>query len=733
MTSFFVLFDDACYDFPFEKLTTVPYFNERIQSIKENSKCEIKLKLSYPVDKHHFDAFKKIVIEETVLIPMSILTTHLDVYVICKLCFDMGISEEQIIKSFNGWCSRPNWKKLENPAYLYLIYKMCPDLVNWSNFFLNSIEMKLNPYMSMVKALELNEVMQNPDLYLEIMSFYQKFCINNIFDKTDANTDIQRKILLAYKRDPAVNKKFTISPFSSILNGYINYTPSQDDQWSCDNITTHTRPKIGDSVICSKEEFLNRVQKSTTLPNGSSFLEKAPSGLTGSFPWENVIMAGGSISVLLNDPNKNNIRPQSDFDFFIYGGETERIAAAKRLFDWFATDQTTDVYYGIIGSVAHLYLVGFRHKIQIIITSYSSAYDVISHFDMSHIQSAFQGSDVICTAAAITTFRNRMTTFEYTKCIRDDRLLKALLRGFNIKKDKYIVENHIDMTNIINDKENDRYKQLISKIHQHYFIRDERDMYNTDEEFYNVIIGNVAKDANTQVVTNKKMDAMRNLLMGGSMNVTYSCRNYTSLIPKSVDLKKKNQYQTTHRLSINGSAVKMMCNDATTVMAVNDSEDGITIVCKPSNEFDDFLTKTLQGNVYSLFNPGKSITNQVIENSTFKLFIPKYKITNQTKFKTSILHDQYGSALNIEDELVPGDIIKFVFYIIMHTDNNKRCIEISPVRINKITTELKTDDNSVSSNITSTLASTPTAKPVIQVVAAKPVVTQPNYQEMAYD
>lgn len=148
--------------------------------------------------------------------------------------------------------------------------------------------------------------------------------------------------------------------------------------------------------------------------------------------WKNdtsgICIAGGWLFSLCNDNlyNKSDYL-KSDIDVFIYGKEKER----KDSLLWNLLDKLQEDGYNLNFTRSLIDAQKDDIKLQIILSNCDHVIDVIRTFDLSHIQIAYNGSNIICTpkfSFFIQFGESIITSYQ----VRSSRLLKACRKGIHV-------------------------------------------------------------------------------------------------------------------------------------------------------------------------------------------------------------------------------------------------------------------------------------------------------------
>lgn len=170
-----------------------------------------------------------------------------------------------------------------------------------------------------------------------------------------------------------------------------------------------------DFVTTSSFEFYGRLHKII-----GEFIDE-------NFDRNNIIIAGGLISGLIEkkyDPTEYNL---SDVDIFVYG-ESKSIIVEKiqQIYDYFVKKMNKKFYafaYHPGCAMVNIIIPG-KISIQIIGTLFKNATEVLKSFDLTCCQIGFDGHKIIFTDEFIEAIRTRITKIT-TKSIHAYRLVKT--------------------------------------------------------------------------------------------------------------------------------------------------------------------------------------------------------------------------------------------------------------------------------------------------------------------
>jgi len=656
-----------------------------------NGVNSIRITIPFAVSFRHLAVIAKILTSGKV-IPGVDLDSHADVYLVIKLCRLFGISDDQIGESFLGWTSHSRWLNLHYPEYMYLIYIMVEELIDFKKFFsYRDVESSIEMIDRMSK---LEEARANPEIYVNMLIFFKQFKFETCFSEN--NKKIQEKVDKLNNSRSKLHNLFLINPHMDFLSNYFIYPgESPYDVWSCAGISVNIRPEFGKNTIASRELGLARFHDFTfryfqNSPNKNWPAEK-------QFPFANVVFAGGSISKILGiDYNPKNAR-QSDCDMFVLGKTfAERQKHFEEVLEWFRTydprsKEKSTTFYGMRGSVITIYAKSIVRKFQVISTNYMNAYETISRFDLSHIQWCFwsqsgdmSGLTFYGTPEALLSMREKVTRFSNIKRIRAERLIKALHCGYDIIKDPRVINDTIDITLLIerdvNGGINEQLQSMIRQLYAFYYPMDYPEMDSIEEKQH--IMAMIERDAKSSLITDDPNIVINNTTIGGNFENDYEGTNFKIFNPAIINNRGAGRRVNKTTIKSKHGAVRLTTSTLT-IVAANIDDYGVEITAQTfDQEFKDFC-RLLEENVYRMYRAGGVTRNILNPADQLKIMIPKYKIDAQSVKGVSLLRNQRGGALNIEEDLRAGDEFQVMFYIEVIMYPNDRAIVLNPLRFVK--------------------------------------------------
>lgn len=668
MSHTIVIFNDRTeYPFSNEVLRQIPYFND-------NTADKIHVVTAMDIQFRHLSIISKILSNSRIL-PMIDATSHFDVLTVLNLASFLGISGDTISTGFNGWTDHRKWIDLWQPEYLYLIYSINEDLVDFKKFF----RLHKNIMESVTKAVKLPELRARPELYMEMLMFFKNFDFATCFDSNDDK--IHAKIESLGKDRSAAWETFLVNPHDDFIAPYFGFTPTICDVWDCKGISAIEAPVAGERTIASF-----KISKERFFDFTHGLIDKSVNpAMTRPFPHANVVFAGGAVAkILARDYSPNNAR-QSDADIFIIGKTfEERSKIFEEVLAWFKTcvkgAVVSRTYYAIRGSVISIYIKDISRKFQIISSNHSNPFDVISRFDLSHIQWCIWNNQFYGTPESCRAMREKITRFGNTHRLRTSRLIKALHCGYSIQKNADVIEKFVDITELVDDPTSMQMQQIIMDLYGWYYPRTDDSMSPEDMRMH--ILCQINKDSNATMVTDDPAFVTNNVTIGGNFESDYESILFKTFNPAVIQNKALPRHITRVSMRSKHGIIRLTTCTLQLVKIIS-TDMGLEIVAKVNEQpFVEFC-HTLEGVVYRMFRAG-GVTRHILDDkSEMKFIVPKYKIERQNTRGISCLRNQRGLALNIEEDLRPGDEFQVLFSMDILMFPEDRAVELKPLKFVK--------------------------------------------------
>ncbi len=194
-------------------------------------------------------------------------------------------------------------------------------------------------------------------------------------------------------------------------------------------------------------------------------LDDYSGGVLHNIKWHShkIIISGGAlVKSLLPNYNERIDETTSDVDYFLYGNDDDKIKSIKHIlhiYHYVYGDFEILIRNGVISLLTRTHPV----KIQIVITKYNTPLEVVTHFDMTHLQIYFSGYNVYGSFSALDAwvsmvtqyvinldkdcnvpeiFRDAKQIIPYTS-VNEPRISKYIHLGFRFNKDFYGTQNEV--------------------------------------------------------------------------------------------------------------------------------------------------------------------------------------------------------------------------------------------------------------------------------------------------
>ena len=153
-------------------------------------------------------------------------------------------------------------------------------------------------------------------------------------------------------------------------------------------------------------------------------------GLNKVIPWDenNFIWSGG----LLYDTVTNRIDDKeflADIDLFFYGNAISKINTFKILLSNLDSNGY-EYMVGINKSVVYIFIQGIPRIIQLIFTNKSEPSEIIDSFDLTHLQSYWDGNSLYCKKTTLEQYNTGKTLANFK--VKPSRLIKFLKRNVDV-------------------------------------------------------------------------------------------------------------------------------------------------------------------------------------------------------------------------------------------------------------------------------------------------------------
>lgn len=619
---------------------------------------KLAFETSFDVDIMSMDSVLRIVNKgANTLVPFLHMNSHKSALSTLRLAKYFEIDAGLIGRAFGSWTSHAKWIDLFNPEYLYLLYCENENLVDFKRFFRSARD----PFDSVVNAVKIPEVKMNPTLYVNLLMFFKNYKLNAVFDNNDKT--VQDKLRQLYKARNAIWQTFLVDPYT--IKNYFEYVPSSYEVWDHKGISVLPQYQYGENTLAVFDDAIGRMRE---FAHG--MLEKPGE----KFP-SNVIVAGGSVSKFLGkNYNKNKAR-QSDVDLFVFAPTyEERSKCFGEIIDWFKGKNT---YYALRGSVATIYVKNVDRKFQIISSNCITPNAVISGFDLTHNQWCYWDGKFYGTPEACLSMREQVSQFCNTSRLKVLRMIKALYWGYSIKKDNIAAEKGVDITELVSNPQGEQVQKIIREMHGWYYPKN-TDMDPEEERMH--ILCQIEKDANAMIATDDPIYIKNNVTISGNFDTDYASILYTTFNPANLVIVGRDMRDV--KLADKSGTIRLTTCTMTVSKYVN-SEIGIDIHTKPVDASFVAFCNTLEGPVLRLFHGGEIGTPLVDKSGQISFGIPRHLLNRQAERGVSVMKNQRGMALNIEEDLKVGDEIQVMFIMQLIREENKKSMKLLPVKLIK--------------------------------------------------
>jgi hypothetical protein len=621
--------------------------------------------ISTAIERRHSMALGRILNKENIW-PMIDVVSHKDVYIITNACLCLGMTKDAIVSSFRNWVNYPKWVDMFEPEYLYLVYKEFEELVDFKLFFRESPN--IIPMMNAIRNVD--EVKTDSELYVEIISFFANYKFETCFTENNELVQLKLKELNLIR---CTNwELFLINPHDSNINGYFTHIPDQVETWDCSNLSVVKPPSLFGDVIVDYETATDRFDDFTY-----SLINKEP-GDDIKLPIDNCVFAGGSINKILSSNYEAKNARQSDCDIFIIA-ETykDRSDAYEKILAWFNSAGKT--YYAVRGSVTSIYIKNIPRKFQIITNDGTNPLDVIGRFDMTHIQWCMYKGKFYGTPEACSSMRSKVSYIHNMKRLRPLRLIKTLHCGYSIHKNNTIIDEHIDITEIVNNPKSPQTQKMLRELYHWYYPRDEPNLDGEDEHQH--ILSMIELDSKATTITDDIDVANNSVVINGSFDSDYESMSYTTFNAGFVNTMINRNIDEFPLRTIHGT-VKLVTKVIKLSKVLAD-ESNINLITGPvDDEFAEFC-RQIEGPVIRLFTHRRLDNKLLNDNSQVVFKLPQWKVKHYAAKGKSCLINQRGAALDISEDLKCGDSVQIIFLIIISRKNISTHVELKPVKIIK--------------------------------------------------
>lgn len=393
------------------------------------------------------------------------------------------------------------------------------------------------------------------------------------------------------------------------------------------------------------------------------------------------LISGGLYTKLLAPKfDKSQCRGQ-DIDIFAMGKDfAEREASFKAILKWFESSKT---YYAVLRSVVSVYILDTPRKFQIISSNSSTAASVLMSFDLSHVQHGMilgEQPRFVSTPAAVTTLQTRVATMNTSVRTNAKRCFKALKQGYHVDASPLAVDI-CDITAMVANPANEPAKSYQRELTTYYLPRSDPDM--TPQELTEFILANIQKDAQADSATTNIDVVLQTTVIGSNFRANYDMRSFTTFDPTTVKPARNHRRDfEVHMLDNRDKRIFMMSSNMKVLSTYVDAE---TIAIRFATEplFAEFLN-TIQTDVFRLYRQG-GVTRNIITDGAITITFQRTYINACIRKGSSVLRNQYGRPLDIDEDLIEGATAAFVFTVQFVSQGDERFIRLHPLSVVKQT------------------------------------------------
>lgn len=642
--------------------------------------------------------------------------SHFGSYAVIKLCGLIGIRQSMIENAFSEWTANPKWVKMRSVEYLWLQWKLLPCSVDWKLFF----RTHPYPYTALIAALEISEVQSVAQLCLDIVAFFESYVLTRIFDQSNDETKARLTTLETQREQIA--DYFLINPHDSKFNKINGVEPEPTEGiWSCAKISKAKRRNPALPAYVDLREFQRRFDEFTCGMFKKSPNPDIPEG--SPFPWKGVAVAGGSALQMLEQ--EYNPQMSSDCDLFVYGPTHQKnTQTLNNIINWFASPTT---YFGLRGSVVYIYIVDCKRVFQVICANSKNLYSVIGRFDTSqiqwlyadatidpkdivfrdyeldnpliaNIQPRYAGMTVFGTHHAFKTIKNRTAVITNITNHKTERLIKTMMRGYNLVADKDFAEKHVDIDALIKNKNNPIVNDIINTQAAFFYPSSEFAAMMQPEDRTRWIMGMIRMHSKATTVTQNPADIKNQVVINGNFDTDYDAMSFANFQVNNVRFLGGRRNFDTAVKSISGSIHLLSAYN--TVDSVVHGENSIEITFKVTDEnFIRFINEVVSINMLRIYTQ-QDLTKKILSpNNTFTVEIPRAKITYMATKQIGVLKGSNGRGLNIDEDLKQGDSVRMIFGMNVNIAQDRREITLSADKLIKdVTNEAEQTEETIEQN-----------------------------------
>lgn len=587
--------------------------------------------------------------------------SHTEVYRLIQFVTEQGLPRERLDHHFMMFTHLDGWHKLRDAEFIYTL--SC----------VNEVYGDLHAYISRVKnPWKCLQVFRLPGHEIGVegqiltLNAFAQFPLSSLFDEF---TDETRKKIAKIRavRDKILSE-LMISPYDPrhTYLDFFKYTPTVETAWRCEGIVQAaggdpTPPLAGTPTIVPREVAFERLSRDWC---GLFEIAKTSGAVGVEFPWASVCIAGGSIlRAVTNIPPACDITV-SDVDIFVMGSSpAESAAAFEQLIHWFhavGNSLHKCVYYAVIGSVVSIYIESIKRKFQVISQARSSPWGVISRFDLSHIGWCLYGPSAdslqfFCSPIAAITSRTRVSVVTRSvKRMRMDRFVKTLLLGYEIRKDPALLEK-FDISPIVDNPTSEAATEVIISLCGYYFPEEGAPRLHA--------LNMIMRDSKCDIIVSDPEAVIKRTVIRADFDLWYNAVNYRTFNVDTIrDDGRRGQFIQLR----NGNRAIRLTTGSVTIEQMARGERDVSVAFRADADFANFA-RTLETIVFPMFRPGGRPA-ELIRGGLVTTVVSNAALAAQLSSGRSILSNQIGEPMNIEEDLKKGDSVQILFTVTIARD-----------------------------------------------------------------
>jgi hypothetical protein len=276
--------------------------------------------------------------------------------------------------------------------------------------------------------------------------------------------------------------------------------------------------------------------------------------------------------------------------------------------------------------------------------------------------------------------RDQVVRFCNTSRLRADRIIKAMYCGFDVHRNSKIMDEIVDISNVIEPvmvnglpEHSAQLSKILRDLHKYFYPKDEADM--NDNEYRQHALSMVEQDSKATFVTCDATIALNNTCIGGNFENNYHSNLYDTFNPLMVTVGHRNRFTLRMPVRIRNVVVRLT-TDLLKVERIVANGDGVEVTCGGINPQFEAFANNLETMLYRMYD-ANTINKHVIVGGVVRFLYNKTRLDIASVRGKSCVYDQRGAAMNIEEDLRPGDDIRVLFTMTIHLQET-RCVELVP-------------------------------------------------------